>query len=265
MKKTNNNFCNNCGKFGHLYHQCKNPITSIGIIPFTKVGDEFKYLMICRKDTLGYVDFMRGRYSLTNKAYMLNILNEMTIKEKENLVTYTFDELWNKLWGGYVANQYKNEEKISSEKFKSLKNGVLLENKIYTLSDLIKESTTKWNEPEWGFPKGRRNFHEKDLDCAIREFNEETGIDNINIVYNIIPYEEIFTGSNYKSYKHKYFLGYINSNNINNIDNYQISEVSNLEWKTFDESINIIRDYNLERINILKKINTVLNKYSLYL
>jgi hypothetical protein len=26
-------FCNNCGKLGHLFHQCKVPITSIGIIP----------------------------------------------------------------------------------------------------------------------------------------------------------------------------------------------------------------------------------------
>ena len=26
------NFCNNCGKIGHAFHQCKYPITSIGII-----------------------------------------------------------------------------------------------------------------------------------------------------------------------------------------------------------------------------------------
>jgi 8-oxo-dGTP pyrophosphatase MutT (NUDIX family) len=30
-------------------------------------------------------------------------------------------------------------------------------------------------EPEWGFPKGRRNYNEKDIDCALREFSEETG------------------------------------------------------------------------------------------
>ena len=100
-------YCNNCGKRGHTYNQCSKPITSVGLVVMTKEYNNIKYLMICRKDTLGYVDFMRGRYSLTNKAYMLNILNEMTIKEKENLVTYTFDELWNKLWGDYVANQYK--------------------------------------------------------------------------------------------------------------------------------------------------------------
>ena len=38
--------------------------------------------MICRKDTLGYVDFLRGKYSLNNKSQLLNLFNEMTIYEK---------------------------------------------------------------------------------------------------------------------------------------------------------------------------------------
>jgi 8-oxo-dGTP pyrophosphatase MutT (NUDIX family) len=29
-------------------------------------------------------------------------------------------------------------------------------------------------EPEWSFPKGRRKIKENDLDCAVREFCEET-------------------------------------------------------------------------------------------
>ena len=30
-------------------------------------------------------------------------------------------------------------------------------------------------KPEWGFPKGRRNYQENDIDCATREWEEETG------------------------------------------------------------------------------------------
>jgi len=62
------NYCNNCGKLGHYYHHCKMPITSIGIIVF-RVNPEGKkeFLMIRRKDTLGYIDFMRGKYSIYNK------------------------------------------------------------------------------------------------------------------------------------------------------------------------------------------------------
>ena len=82
------NFCNNCGKHGHLFHQCKNPITSIGIIVFNNDGPKTEYLMIRRKDSLGYVDFMRGKYPLFNKRYLLNIINEMTIIEKNKLLTF---------------------------------------------------------------------------------------------------------------------------------------------------------------------------------
>ena len=63
-------FCNNCGKSGHLYHQCKKPITSNGIILFRKTNGKFQYLMICRKDTLGYVDFLRGKYAIYNYNFI---------------------------------------------------------------------------------------------------------------------------------------------------------------------------------------------------
>ena len=61
MNNNIDNYCNNCGKYGHLYHQCKTPITSFGIIVFRIKEDTPQYLMIRRKDTLGYIDFMRGK------------------------------------------------------------------------------------------------------------------------------------------------------------------------------------------------------------
>ena len=81
---------------------------------------------------------------------------------------------------------------------------------VEAIGDLINESSEfhQWQEPEWGFPKGRRNSHEKDYDCALREFQEETGYDKnvLHNLQNVLPFEEIFTGSNYKSYKHKYYV-----------------------------------------------------------
>ena len=78
--RTTYQFCNNCGKQGHLYNQCKNPIISSGIVAFRK-KTKFEYLMICRKDSLGYVEFIRGKYPLYNKEYILTLINEMTVKE----------------------------------------------------------------------------------------------------------------------------------------------------------------------------------------
>ena len=78
--------CNNCGKHGHLFYICKIPITSIGVIAYRKYNNENQYLMIRRKDTLGYIDFLRGKFSLDQKQYIMNMILQMTNREKEILM-----------------------------------------------------------------------------------------------------------------------------------------------------------------------------------
>jgi len=136
------------------------PIISIGVIAFRfdeKIND-FKFLMICRKDTLGFMDFMRGKYSIYNKEYILNLLKEMTVEEKNRLLTKSFDSIWSELWcNNPISQQYKNEENISREKFNTLISGIMTQNETYVLDELIRISNKgeNWEEAEWGFPKGR--------------------------------------------------------------------------------------------------------------
>jgi len=66
-----------------------------------------------------------------------------------------------------------------------------------------------------------------------------------------------------KSYKHKYFLGYIDPS-IEMTNTFQETEVSEVKWLNYTECIDKIRPYNLEKINILNKVNKVLQEYSLY-
>jgi len=220
--------------------------------------------MIKRKHSLGFVEFMRGKYPLYNYKYIVNIFNEMSNDEKKKIKNSTFSELWNYLWGEQIGIQYRGEEKVSKEKFEAMKEGIEAK-KSYNLEQIIETCNNDWNDTEWGFPKGRRNFQEKDLNCALREFEEETGYlkSNIKLVQNIIPYEEIFTGSNMKSYKHKYFIGHIDSS-INKTNDFQETEVSEIKWCNYDECIQKIRPYNLEKISILDKLNKVLQQYRLY-
>jgi 8-oxo-dGTP pyrophosphatase MutT (NUDIX family) len=99
----------------------------------------------------------------------------------------------------------------------------------------------------------------------LREFEEETGYSrqSINILQNLIPFEEIFTGSNYKSYKHKYYVAIMEK--MNDLTNsYQDTEVSKMEWKTFDQAMRSIRPYNLEKKEILTRVEKTLNTYKLY-
>jgi 8-oxo-dGTP pyrophosphatase MutT (NUDIX family) len=262
------NICNNCGKQGHQFHQCKLPITSYGVILFRSSTKGIQYLMIRRKDSFGYIDFIRGKYVLNNLEHIQSMFNEMSMSEREKIATTDFETLWKMMWGETaIGSQYKGEELASQKKFESLKGGVLmgLNGEIITLQNLIENSTTKWKETEWEFPKGRRNYQEKDLDCALREFEEETGLSkkDIKIVENILPFEEIFLGSNHKSYKHKYFLAYTDKT-TDELHNYQQTEVSKLVWKTLEECLDSIRPYNLEKKQLIININKVLQEYRLY-
>ena len=259
-------FCNNCGQSGHLFQSCKSPITSIGIIAFRKGrGGALEYLLICRKDSLGYVDFIRGKYPIQDKRYLKNIFSEMTVEEKYNLKTKTFDDMWNGLWGKEIGIQYRGEEKSSRAKYERLKNGVSIDGDVHSIDSLIRDTPIVWGEPEWGFPKGRRNYHEKDISCALREFEEETGYKrtDLSIMQNIQPVEEIFTGSNYKSYKHKYFIAYMSESSTPQ-STFEDSEVSQMKWMNIGELLSHIRPYNIEKRKMIYQLNSALTGFCLY-
>jgi len=306
-------FCNNCSKQGHQSHQCKMPIVSNGFIVYKKTPEAIKYLLICRKDSLGYVDFIRGKYSLYNKNYILNMMTQMTVQEKNKLRTLTFDAIWKDLWGhdidlfspenhrvtsiekytiktlpalvaaggtddmgcvSTISKSRKHEDIYLKDRFYMLVDGITVKNNYYNLMTLLDESDnmipteggtkTTWLEPEWGFPKGRKNYQEKDLHCALREFEEETGYSSksIQLIENIMPFEEIFTGSNYKSYKHKYYLAKT-KNDISTLPSFERGEVSRMGWFTIEECLLKIRDYNIEKRRIITNVHNILNKYNI--
>ena len=259
-------FCNNCGKSGHLFHQCRLPITSLGLINYRIINNNIEILLIRRKDSLSFVDFIRGKYCVDNINYIINLFNKMTIHEKNMIKNNNFNYLWNYLWGNDMVNLYQNEEKISTQKFNKLKEGIFINNLYFNIDTIISKNEDNYLEPEWGFPKGRRNYQEKDINCAIREFEEETGYkkSDITLINNLLPIEEIFMGSNYKSYKHKYYISKINTNK--EPENYfQTYEISKIEWVNIDNVCKYIREYNIEKKKIINDLNKLLKTYKVYI
>lgn len=253
-----NIICKNCNKPFHTLKQCKYPITSYGIILFRIFKNEIQYLMIRRKNSFGYIDFIKGQYLENNLEYLQKLFDEMSLEEKELiLINDDFNILWKRMWEDNFKSNIFN---TSKQKFINLKT-------LGIVQQLIDNSTTQWIETEWEFPKGRRNYMEKDLECALREFQEETGINynNIIVIENLLPFEESFIGTNDKIYKNKYFLASINSNtyNFEELINFQISEVSKIEWKTLNNCNNSIRPYNLEKIKLINQINDVITQYQI--
>ena len=165
------------------------------------------------------------------------------------------------MWGNNNI-KYKVEENTSIKKFEELKNGIYFNSQLINLDILIKNSSTTWKETEWEFPKGKKNYQEHEISCALREFEEETGnnIKNLYIIENLAPFEEIFMGTNNKTYKNKYFVGFMKEN-VNKLDNYQKNEISKIEWKTLEECLENIRFYHFEKKQLILNIDFMLKKY----
>lgn len=268
-KMNNKIVCTNCGKMNHIFKDCKEPLTSYGLICFRKFKeinkDDLKIIMVRRKDTIGYVEFLRGKYDINDENYILQLLNLMT-KDEKNLIKSVndFDKLRELLGMTKKNSIYRQEYDNAKIKFNKLKENIINnKSKLFTLID---ESVVKWNECEWGLPKGRKNQKETNLNCGIREFLEETNIDknNISIFYNVKPIEEIYTSINNIKYRHIYYFAmYTNENTlleINPNNKNQITEIDKLNWYNLDESINKIREYYIEKKNIIKKTFKIIEK-----
>lgn len=247
--------CKNCFKYGHRFYTCKKPIRSYGIILYrvTEEGKK-KYLMICRKHTFGFTCIIRGKYSSIYPEQIQTYVDSMTNYEKESIQCLTFGELWEYMWSG-ITNSRKNHDKSHAEYKFNLVREVLLE--------AIAASPTQWEEAEWEFPKGRMQQCESDLECALREFEEETHISkhNIRIVYNLCPFEEIYKGSNDKMYQITYFLAQLKHEEPN-LSSFQEEEVSRMEWKDLGECLEAIRPNNQEKKELVLSLEDILNTYS---
>lgn len=251
MSKTHN--CRNCGFVGHLYRDCPHPITSFGIICYRLKDDEPQYLMIQRKDSLSFMEFIRGKYDTHDIEYVKKLLSGMTHYERNLITSCTFEDLWNHVWYQPSIPRLTSEFESAKAKFQVL---------MKDLSHLLETSSTTFHEPEWGFPKGRRRLRENDMVCAIREFSEETGYTEQDIYVNasLAPFEEIFYGTNNILYRHVYYVAQmmnpntdnpaVNPSNVN-----QAREVRDIRWFDMADTLSHIRDHNKERKDLFFKVH----------
>lgn len=282
-RKYKNVQCVNCGERGHVVKDCQAPITSFGIIAFKTVKHHMderfdknqkltrilnniqrekgiqssypkvKFLMIQRKDTMGYIDFVRGKYPDNDtiaKQKMLRVcLNEMTAEEKNNLLSKSFDTIWDDLWVNHESKCYRNEKASAKVKFERL-----------DIKSLIDQSETHFDFQEFSLPKGRKNMRENNIACAEREFCEETGYtkEHYKFIKNYPTIHEEFMGTNGVAYRHIYYLVKMKDDipppGIDHNNIVQTGEVRNLGWFTFDECMMLIRPYDTAKKNALEKV-----------
>jgi len=244
---------------------CKNSNCSLGL---TNMVPEI--LMIQRKDTLGFMDIMRGKYKVNEPEYIRKQIRGMIQSERDKLLTMDFEEIWHQLWGSDTesSQRYANDRVISRQKLAELRAGVEgPDGERYTIADLLRQEPLLYKTPEWGFPKGRRDPYETDIQCAFRELEEETSITEEELwkATNVSPFIEQFYGSNNIHYRHSYYLAqYIGKRDIAfNASNEEMArEVGNVSWKSLDDALILLRPENVEKRGILVQLANLLRNFS---
>ena len=285
--------CTNCGGSGHTFRMCIEPVSSYGVLVFrwvSKSADWMPYrelcknsqysqaiaddlvpeiLMIQRKDSLGFMDIMRGKYKLSDPEYIKKQMKCMTKDERDRLLSMDFDEIWHRLWGADTesSQRYAHDRIISKQKLAELRAGVEGPNgQSYCLADLLRQEPGVYESPEWGFPKGRRDPYETDIQCAFRELEEETSITESELwkAVNISPFVEQFYGSNNIHYRHTYYIAqYVGDRDISfdALNREMTREIGSLAWKPLDEALLLLRPENLEKRAILNQLASLLRNF----
>lgn len=248
------------------------------------IAKQVKVLLICRKNSVGYIELIRGKYDETNSENILYLLNQMTPTELTLIKTLNFNQLWNNLWNGKydeltdinyinklesdyldittcISDQINDDlttkdtyylTKMHKEYIAAKnKHELLTSNKL--LTELCDKVVCSYDEPEWGFPKGRRNPYENNIDCAMREFREETLLEKnkLTILDRLIPISESLIGTNNINYRHTYYISISKQEKLTIADPNQAMEIGNIGWFTLDEARKLIRPYHQERLNII--------------
>lgn len=156
-------------------------------------------------------------------------------------------------------------------KFEQLRAGVHVRDadgalRWVTLQQLFAEATTDYRQPPLEFPKGRpeRGTHETSLQCAPREFREETTIapDCYDLLPDMPPLCESFVGLNGRRYRYTYYVARLKPGIrcnpvVDPANEQQCNEISSLAWYLLDELAALIRPVDTARRAIVDYLRRV--------
>jgi len=207
----------------------------IALCRFNTQLNEYEILMIKKRYTYCFVEFVLGHYNKNNDARLLYLLNRMTNEEKIDILSLDFGQIWYRIWLVNPESIYTSyDKKLTHEEHMKYVNckkhyeRCFLVDKGERLISLINK--THNDETLWEIPKGRKSYpQEKEINCAIREFYEETRIDNsqYTILFDISPKKLIYT--NTKARYINYFYIAVSTSPITDKDKFVVPDAVDMD------------------------------------
>ena len=236
-------------------------ITSYGVscIRKNKYTNNYEILLIKKRVTYAFLEFLRGRYDPTKPQDLKYKFNNMTICEKILIKSKDFNTLWMYSWGRAPSTtSERSMYQKSSTKYEmicKIDNGNLL-------IDLL--NATNNSNLLWECPKGRMNKREQPIETAIREFEEETGLssNDYTLVLDEGTVEYEFSDGGLR-YRYVYYLAMMNHDDDVKYDfsnTHMITEVSEIKFMS-QQSIQSIGDEKIHKVmkHVVKKMKRYFN------
>ena len=231
-------YCSNCNSYGHSNKKCSKPINSIGIV----CKNKNKIVLVNRKYSHYYIKLLNFNFSLHEIEYIKILIQGLTQYEYTLIKNYNYDLLWKMITIPFLINSNDNtinKTNFSSKKYRynKLLNGYTINNTYIKFENIFKE-TEHVKYPNWELPKGKRIAYEADICTALREFKEETGVNN-DIILEEENYKEIvFNGWDSLAYSQRFYI-YESDKMLNlysNSMNYvQSSEINKCGWYSLED------------------------------
>lgn len=268
-------YCFNCGDCNHYYKKCPNPVTSYGMILYRLDKDvagvaTIRYLLIQRDYSPEFRSLITNFRYLEHQPEQIEHLSQfLTGLELRALGTYDYPTLYSKINRYYLQRRHSKHQQILNSILRQTELLHSAHQICKRLAALSSEgpsvNNTRPLEPDWGFPKGRRNKHnyENDIDCARREVHEETGLAPIDytIISGLQP-REIYKGTNDIYYQHNYYVGRVVNSLCpifyNPLNAAQTCEIRKIGWFTYEEAMSMFRSYHSEKGEMLAAVHKTL-------
>jgi len=253
---------------------------SFGVALCKNKGGTFRILMIKKRYTYQFFDFVYGKYRKNDDKYITTLLNNMTYHEKILIHRLKFGDMWSLIWNfnpdrqitfeGDVKSSRKNLNAYFKRKTKFETN--FLHNSGTKIRKLIDCSTN--SESTWEIPKGHKNACETDMDTGIREFREETDISNdkYRMLWHANPVVESHKDQNIL-YKNIYYIAEANDLDtkkrtwkpkVSLQNKEQAVEVESVKWVSLDELkfLQLNPKTYARTLKLFKKIRKAYKKHS---
>lgn len=235
-------------------------------------------ILVKKRYSYQYYNFVCGHYNIKNSKDLRLLFDNMSFSEKIDILGMKFSKMWYRIWlddpeavfnvrDHYNKNKIINCQMAESDIYKLY---IQKRNKFYQnfpghagqtrIKNLVVGSSN--SDIYWELPKGRKHAAETNIDCAMREFCEETSIPSTKykILFDIEPVIECHYDSDVV-YKNIYYLAKMREGvslepRINFANFEQITEIEQIRWVSMEE----IQFMNLNKyiygrlINLYKSI-----------